>query len=260
MVKRSWSIASLTRGFFSPEFSRTEGLPAGTEGSSAFLRGSGPWVRGEPCRVLLFGWGLEELPGAGCVADGGAGSRPKVAARCRGSAPVAMASSSWRSTRSVSTVAAWPRRAELTQVLLAGPVRRAVWALMSRCGLAVPGHLARRVSSQVRSRRAVRSSRGRGRPPRSSRPLPGSASARRRAQMVLLRAAWTPARATMSRAAGVTAAATASSMSSWPSGCSTVADGRRPTLMPRAGLRKITPADRQNPNSERRATRGVMAL
>jgi len=43
----------------------------------------------------------------------------------------------------------------------------------------------------------------------------------------------------MSRAAGVTAAATASSMSSWPSGCSTVAEGRRPTFdCPRAGSRK----------------------
>ena len=51
---------------------------------------------------------------------------------------MARASSSWRSTRSASMVAAWPRRAELTQVLLAGPVPRAVWALMSRCGLAVP--------------------------------------------------------------------------------------------------------------------------
>ena len=47
-------------------------------------------------------------------------------------------------------VAAWPRRAEVAQVLLAGPVPRAVWALMSRCGLAVPGHLARRASSQAR--------------------------------------------------------------------------------------------------------------
>ena len=74
-------------------------------------------------------------------------------------------------------VAAWPRRVALTQVLLTGPVPRAVWVLMSRCGLAVPGHRVRRVSSQARSRRAVRSSRGRGWPPRSRRRLPGSASA-----------------------------------------------------------------------------------
>src|SRR6266704_1490512 len=60
------------------EFSRAEGSSAGTDGSSAFLGGSGPWVRGEPCRVLLLGRGLEELPGAGCVADGGA--RPSGAA------------------------------------------------------------------------------------------------------------------------------------------------------------------------------------
>ena len=37
------------------------------------MSGSGPWVRGGLGGVLLLGRGLEELPGAGCVADGGAG-------------------------------------------------------------------------------------------------------------------------------------------------------------------------------------------
>src|SRR6266542_212099 len=37
------------------------------------------------------------------------GSRPNTAARCSGSGPWARASSSWRSTRSRSRVAAWPR-------------------------------------------------------------------------------------------------------------------------------------------------------
>src|SRR5438067_786000 len=32
----------------SPEFRQTEGLLSGTEGSSVFLSGSGPWVRGGP--------------------------------------------------------------------------------------------------------------------------------------------------------------------------------------------------------------------
>src|SRR6266567_3782535 len=56
-----------------PEFSWTEGLLAETEEPSVFLSGSGPWVRGGPPGVLLLGCGLDELPGAGCVADGGAG-------------------------------------------------------------------------------------------------------------------------------------------------------------------------------------------
>ena len=116
----------------------------------AALAGSALGVRGEPCRVLLLGRGLEELPGAGYVAEGGSGSRPKIAARRRGSAPVAMASSSWRSTRRASMVAVWPRRVALTQVLLTGLVSRAVWALMSGCGLAVPGRRVRRFSSQNR--------------------------------------------------------------------------------------------------------------
>ena len=165
MVKRSWSIASLTRGFFSPEFSRTEGLPAGTEGSSAFLGGSGPWVRGEPCRVLLFGGGLQELPGDGRVPDGGAGSRPKMAARCRGSAPVARASSSWRSTRSRSRVAAWPRQGGVEPVLAGRPGAHGGLLVDDQVRVGGAGPSARRVSSQARSRRAVRSSSGRGRPP-----------------------------------------------------------------------------------------------
>src|SRR6266545_786969 len=37
------------------------------------------------------------------------GSRPNTAARCSGSGPWARATSSWRSTRSRSRVAAWPR-------------------------------------------------------------------------------------------------------------------------------------------------------
>jgi hypothetical protein len=68
----------------SPEFRKTEGSPQGTEGSSVFLSGSGPWVRAEPCRVLLFGGGLEELPGAGCVADGGAGVQAEGGCQVQG--------------------------------------------------------------------------------------------------------------------------------------------------------------------------------
>src|SRR6266567_5167594 len=68
-----------------PEFSWTEGLLAETEGSSVLLGGSGPWVRGGPPGVLLLGCGLEELPGAGCVADGGAGVQAEGGRQVQGS-------------------------------------------------------------------------------------------------------------------------------------------------------------------------------
>ena len=152
-------------------------------------------------------------------------------------------------------VAAWPRRAELAQVLLAGPVPRAVWALMSRCGLAVPGHLARRASSQARSSRAVRSSRGRGLAAQE--------------QAAAARVGVAQEHGADGAAAGRVNAGQGHDEPGCRGGGSGdgVVDvvlaqrlqhgggGPRPTLMPRAGLRKITPADRQNPNSERRATR-----
>ena len=39
---------------------------------------------GDPCRVRLFGWGLEELPGAGCVADDGAGVQAEGGCQVQG--------------------------------------------------------------------------------------------------------------------------------------------------------------------------------
>ncbi len=50
----------------------------------AALAGSALGVRGEPCRVLLLGRGLEELPGAGYVAEGGSGVQAEDSCQAQG--------------------------------------------------------------------------------------------------------------------------------------------------------------------------------
>src|SRR6267378_5403995 len=72
--------------------------------------------------------------------------------------------------------------------------------------------------------------------------------------MVLGRAAWTAARASVRRAAGVVAAAVAWLMSPGWSGWRRIR-GRWPSRMPRAGSRKIVPAVLAWLNKERRAVR-----
>src|SRR5436309_1146144 len=77
--------------------------------------------------------------------------------------------------------------------------------------------------------------------------------------MVLGRAAWTAARATARRAAGVTAAAAAWSISAGCSGWMRIR-GRWPSRTPRVGSRKILPVFLAWPNSDRRAVRGRREL
>jgi hypothetical protein len=90
----------------------------------------------------------------------------------------------------------------------------------------------------------------------TSRRLPRSISLRCSSRMALGRAAWTAASATARRAAGVTAADAAWSISAGCSGWMRIR-GRWPSRMPRVGSRKIVPAFLQWPNSERRAVRVV---
>ena len=144
-------------------------------------------------------------------------SIPNTAVRCRGSAPWVRASSSCRSTRSRSRVAVRPRHDPVSQFSLTARVVVAVCWLMIRWGLAVPGQRRPRCCSQARSRFLVRSSSGRGVPAMTSRRLPRSMSPRCSSRMALGLAAWTAASATARRAAGVTAADAAWSISA---GCS----------------------------------------
>ena len=72
--------------------------------------------------------------------------------------------------------------------------------------------------------------------------------------MVLGLAAWMAARATARRAAGVTAADVAWSISAGCSGWMRIR-GRWPSRTPRVGSRKIVPVFLAWPNSERRAVR-----
>ena len=181
-------------------------------------------------------------------------SIPKTAARCRGSAPQVRASSSCRSTRSRSRVAVRPRHDPVSQFWLTARVVMAVCWLMIRCGLAVPGQRRPRWASQARSRLLVRSSSGRARPAMTSRRPPRSVSPRWSSRMVLGRAAWTAASATARRAAGVTAAAVAWSISPGCSGWMRIR-GRWPSRTPRVGSRKIVPVFLAWPNSERKAVR-----